>query len=187
MAYRLGVDVGGTFTDVLLINEDTGDTWREKVQSTPIDSSLGVLQGIDRVCATANINPTSISQIMHGTTVATNAILQGKGAKIGLVTTQGYRQMLQIGRSFGCGYLVVGQSGSAAFGRGKNQDVVGLKGSLYLAPHKLPQLLDLVVSLSWHDGPGQQPDLIGMSELVELVSDPVARYKDARHEGTANL
>ncbi len=105
MAYRLGVDVGGTFTDVLLINEDTGDTWREKVQSTPIDSSLGVLQGIDRVCATANIKPTSISQIMHGTTVATNAILQGKGAKIGLVTTQGYRQMLQIGRSFVPGIL----------------------------------------------------------------------------------
>ena len=105
MAYRLGVDVGGTFTDVLLINEETGDTWREKVQSTPLDSSLGVLQGIDRVCATANIRPTSISQIMHGTTVATNAILQGKGAKIGLVTTKGYRQMLQIGRSFVPGIL----------------------------------------------------------------------------------
>jgi N-methylhydantoinase A len=105
MAYRLGVDVGGTFTDVLLINEDTGDTWREKVQSTPNDSSIGVLQGIDRVCATANIKPTAISQIMHGTTVATNAILQGNGAKIGLVTTQGYRQMLQIGRSFVPGIL----------------------------------------------------------------------------------
>ena len=105
MAYRLGVDVGGTFTDVLLINEDTGDTWREKVQSTPVDSSLGVLEGIDRVCATANISPTSISQIMHGTTVATNAILQGNGAKIGLVTTKGYRQMLQIGRSFVPGIL----------------------------------------------------------------------------------
>ena len=105
MAYRLGVDVGGTFTDVLLIDEETGDTWRVKVQSTPLDSSLGVLQGIDRVCATADIRPTSISQIMHGTTVATNAILQGKGAKIGLVTTRGYRQILQIGRSFVPGIL----------------------------------------------------------------------------------
>ena len=105
MAYRLGVDVGGTFTDVLLINEETGDTWMEKVQSTPADSSLGVLQGIDRVCRTANIRPESISQIMHGTTVATNAILQGNGAKIGLVTTRGYKQMLQIGRSFVPGIL----------------------------------------------------------------------------------
>ena len=105
MAYRLGVDVGGTFTDVLLIDEETGDTWMEKVQSTPADSSLGVLQGIDRVCSTANIQPESISQIMHGTTVATNAILQANGAKIGLVTTRGYKQMLQIGRSFVPGIL----------------------------------------------------------------------------------
>ena len=105
MAYRLGVDVGGTFTDVLLIDEETGNTWMEKVQSTPVDSSLGVLQGIDRVCRIANIQPESITQIMHGTTVATNAILQSHGAKIGLVTTKGYKQMLQIGRSFVPGIL----------------------------------------------------------------------------------
>ena len=51
MAYRLGVDVGGTFTDLLLINEDSGDTYRAKVQSTPADSSIGIFQGIERVCA----------------------------------------------------------------------------------------------------------------------------------------
>ena len=100
MAYRLGVDVGGTFTDLLLINEDTGDTYRAKVNSTPADSSIGVLQGIEKICDTSGLDPTLITQIMHGTTVATNAILQGIGAKIGLVTTQGYRQVLQIGRSF---------------------------------------------------------------------------------------
>ena len=105
MAYRLGVDVGGTFTDLLLIDEESGNTWREKLQSTPADSSIGVLAGIDRVCATAGIKPGEISQIMHGTTVATNAILQGKGAKIGLVTTKGYGQMLQVGRSFVPGIL----------------------------------------------------------------------------------
>ena len=100
MTYRLGVDVGGTFTDLLLINEDSGETYRAKVNSTPADSSIGVLQGIEKVCATAGLDPTLITQIMHGTTVATNAILQGIGAKIGLVTTQGYRQVLQIGRSY---------------------------------------------------------------------------------------
>ena len=100
MVYRLGVDVGGTFTDLLLIDEDLGNTYRAKVQSTPSDSSIGVLQGIERVCTTAGVDPRMITQIMHGTTVATNAILQGKGAKIGLVTTRGYRQVLQIGRSF---------------------------------------------------------------------------------------
>ena len=100
MAYRLGVDVGGTFTDLLLINEDSGDTYRAKVQSTPADSSIGVFQGIERVCTTAGVDPGLITQIMHGTTVATNAILQGRGARIGLVTTRGYKQVLQIGRSF---------------------------------------------------------------------------------------
>ena len=100
MAYRLGVDVGGTFTDLLLINEDSGDTYRAKVQSTPADSSIGVFQGIERVCATAGVDPGLITQIMHGTTVATNAILQSRGARIGLVTTRGYKQVLQIGRSF---------------------------------------------------------------------------------------
>ena len=98
--YRLGVDVGGTFTDLLLIDEDNGDTFRAKVHSTPADSSIGVLNGISKVCSDAGVDPRNIAQVMHGTTVATNAILEGKGAKIGLITTKGYRQMLQIGRSF---------------------------------------------------------------------------------------
>ena len=100
MAYRLGVDVGGTFTDLLLMDEDTGNTYEAKVHSTPEDSSIGVLQGIERVCTTAGVNPAQITQIMHGTTVGTNAILQGQGAKLGLVTTKGYRQVLQIERAF---------------------------------------------------------------------------------------
>lgn len=100
MGYRLGVDVGGTFTDLLLIDEDSGDTYRAKVNSTPADSSIGVMEGIEKVCTTAGLDPTSITQVMHGTTVATNAILQGTGVRIGLVTTQGYRQVLQIGRSY---------------------------------------------------------------------------------------
>ncbi len=100
MSYRLGVDVGGTFTDVLLVNEATGDIHTAKVPSTPDDSSIGVLQGIDRVCTTAGVDAHEISHVMHGTTVATNTILTGSGAKVGLVTTEGYRQILQIARSF---------------------------------------------------------------------------------------
>jgi len=100
MSYRLGVDVGGTFTDLILVNELTGDFYSAKVPSTPHDSSLGVLNGIDRVCQTAGIDPTKITHVMHGTTVATNTILTHSGAKVGLVTTQGYRQVLQIARSF---------------------------------------------------------------------------------------
>ena len=100
MSYRLGVDVGGTFTDFLLINETTGETFRAKLPSTPADQSLGVLAGIEKICAIAGIRSTDISDLTHGTTVATNAVLEGKGARVGLITTAGYRQVLQIARSF---------------------------------------------------------------------------------------
>ncbi len=100
MSYRLGVDVGGTFTDLLLVNEKSGKTWSAKVPSTPADQSVGVLNGIQRVCERAGIDPKSIDHVMHGTTVATNTVLTGTGALCGLVTTKGYRQVLQIARSF---------------------------------------------------------------------------------------
>ena len=99
MSYRLGVDVGGTFTDLLLIDEAKGATFTAKVPSTPEDSSKGVLAGIDKVCETAGVSPQSISHVMHGTTVATNAMLTGNGARVGLAITRGYKQVLQIARS----------------------------------------------------------------------------------------
>ncbi|WP_197537351.1 hydantoinase/oxoprolinase family protein [Modestobacter italicus] len=100
MSYRLGVDVGGTFTDVLLVEEGSGRTWRAKTASTPADQSVGVLTGIGKACAEAGIELSEVASVLHGTTVATNAILEGKGATVGLVTTRGFRQVLQIARSF---------------------------------------------------------------------------------------
>jgi N-methylhydantoinase A len=100
MGYRLGVDVGGTFTDFLLLNELTGETHTAKVPSTPEDSSIGVLNGVDRVCRETGIDPTEIKLVMHGTTVATNAVLTGKGATVGLVTTAGFEDILQVARSY---------------------------------------------------------------------------------------
>ena len=100
MGYRLGVDVGGTFTDLLLINEQSGVTYTAKVPSTPEDSSIGVLNGIARICDESGIDPNEVNRVMHGTTVATNAVLTGKGAKVGLVTTAGYEDTLQVARSF---------------------------------------------------------------------------------------
>ena len=100
MSYRLGVDVGGTFTDLLLMNEQSGETYTAKVPSTPEDSSIGVLNGIARICGESGIDPSGVSRVMHGTTVATNAVLQGKGSVVGLVTTAGYEQTLQVARSF---------------------------------------------------------------------------------------
>lgn len=100
MAYRLGVDVGGTFTDMLLVDERSGKTYSAKVSSTPADQSIGVLNGLERVCERAGIKPDEIDHVMHGTTVATNTVLTGTGARVGLVTTRGFKQVLQIARSY---------------------------------------------------------------------------------------
>ena len=105
MTYRLGVDVGGTFTDFLLMNEESGETHTAKVPSTPEDSSIGVLNGVARICDESGIDPSQIKLVMHGTTVATNAVLTGKGATVGLVTTAGYEDTLQVARSFCSGGL----------------------------------------------------------------------------------
>ena len=99
MSYRLGVDVGGTFTDLLLFDEADGRFWRHKTPSTPHDSSEGVLTGVRAICDSAGVAAGDIELFLHGTTVATNAVLEGKGARVGLVTTKGYRQVLQIARS----------------------------------------------------------------------------------------
>lgn len=100
MGYRLGVDVGGTFTDLLLFDTDSGAFWRHKTPSTPHDSSEGILNGVTAVCAKAGITAGAIDYFLHGTTVATNAVLEGKGARVGLVTTEGYRDIMQIARSY---------------------------------------------------------------------------------------
>jgi N-methylhydantoinase A len=100
MSFRLGVDVGGTFTDLLLLDEDSGAFWRHKTPSTPSDSSIGILDGVNAICAKAGIAAADVEVFLHGTTVATNAILEGKGARVGLIVTEGYRQIMQIARSF---------------------------------------------------------------------------------------
>jgi N-methylhydantoinase A len=105
MSLKLGVDVGGTFTDLLLFDEDTGRQVRAKTPSTPADPSVGVLTGIDKVCRLASVSPAAISHIMHGTTVATNAVLEGKGARVGLITTEGFKQILHLARSWTPGPL----------------------------------------------------------------------------------
>src|SRR6187200_447639 len=99
MAYRLGVDVGGTFTDLFLVDDDRARQWRVKTPSTPRDPSDGVLTGVERICTEAGIAPGDLRNLVHGTTVATNAVLESKGARVGLVTTQGFGQILHLARS----------------------------------------------------------------------------------------
>ncbi len=102
MAYRLGVDVGGTFTDLFLVGDGNGDgggRFRVKTPSTPADPSEGVLTGVRRICEEAGIDVGEIRNILHGTTVATNAVLESKGARVGLITTVGFQQILHLARS----------------------------------------------------------------------------------------
>ena len=97
-SYRLGVDVGGTFTDGVLINESTGEVRITKVPSTPDDPSRAFLEATGRILREAAVDPKQVSYIVHGTTVATNAIIEGKVARTGFLTTEGFRDMLEIAR-----------------------------------------------------------------------------------------
>lgn len=98
MAYRLGIDIGGTFTDATLINEDTGETRISKVSSTPHDPSIAFLRVSERILREAQVAPREVRYVVHGTTVATNAIIEGKIARTGFITTEGFRDMLEIAR-----------------------------------------------------------------------------------------
>jgi N-methylhydantoinase A len=104
-SYILGVDIGGTFTDLLLVRVSDGAFFTAKVPSTPADLSIAVLNGIDRISSRHGIPAEQIRTVMHGTTVATNAVLTRGGVKVGLLTTKGYREVLHIGRSFVPGNL----------------------------------------------------------------------------------
>ena len=99
MAFRLGVDVGGTFTDLFLVNDEDDRSSGSRRPSTPADPSQGVLIGVERICAEAGIAPAELRNIVHGTTVATNAVLESKGARVGLITTTGFEQILHLARS----------------------------------------------------------------------------------------
>ena len=95
---RIGFDIGGTFTDVVLFDELTGKYLSAKVSSTPADPSVGAVEGIRKILSQSSLSGKMVTFLCHGTTVGTNAILEGKLAKTALVTTRGFRDVLEIGR-----------------------------------------------------------------------------------------
>ena len=97
-AHRLGIDTGGTFTDLVLMDEASGAIRLVKLASTPDDPSRAILQAIDRGLQESGNAATETKYLVHGTTVATNTIIEGKGAKTALLTTQGFRDVLEIAR-----------------------------------------------------------------------------------------
>ncbi|WHH58103.1 hydantoinase/oxoprolinase family protein [Petroclostridium sp. X23] len=96
--YRIGIDVGGTFTDVTLLNSETGKYYTYKLSSTPHDQSVAISNGTKETLDLYNVSPAEIEYFGHGTTVATNMIIERKGAKTALITTRGFRDLLEIGR-----------------------------------------------------------------------------------------
>src|SRR6516162_11240858 len=98
MAWRVGVDSGGTFTDICLFDERSGHVTVWKVASTPGDPSHAVAQAVAEALARAGAKARDVSYFGHGTTVATNALIQHRGAPTGLITSDGFRDLLEIGR-----------------------------------------------------------------------------------------
>src|ERR1051325_595468 len=96
-AVRVGVDIGGTFTDIVLRLAD-GTLRVSKVSSTPDDPARAVVDGLADLLGAAGVAPGDVVEVVHGTTVASNTILQKTGARIGLITTRGFRDVLEIGR-----------------------------------------------------------------------------------------
>ena len=97
-SYRLGCDIGGTFTDFVLVNDDTGEFFINKCLTTPGDPSEAVEQGIRGLTEQTDGFMPQVSELIHGTTLVINAIIERKGAKTGLITTKGFRDVLELGR-----------------------------------------------------------------------------------------
>jgi len=98
VSVRLAIDIGGTFTDATLIDEGTGSVSIAKVLTTPADPSQGFMQAVERALAKGGVEAGRVGFVVHATTVATNAIIEGKIARSGFVTTEGFRDLLEIAR-----------------------------------------------------------------------------------------
>jgi len=96
--YRVGVDIGGTFTDIFLLSEEGGEVAIGKVLTTPRNPAEAVVNGLRALLHEQGIAPAVVTHLVHGTTLITNAIIERKGAKTGLITTKGFRDALEIGR-----------------------------------------------------------------------------------------
>src|SRR5215471_13963786 len=99
MAWRIGVDIGGTFTDIALVEEETGRVGVVKVPTTPQDFAQGVIDGLRQGLERYRVDPAQVTLLAHATTIVTNALLEKKGAKAGFVTTRGFRDVLELRRS----------------------------------------------------------------------------------------
>ena len=95
--FRVGIDIGGTFTDLVMLDTRNGELFKEKVLTTPVDPSIGALEGLERILRSNRAAPGEVRHIIHGTTLVANAIIERRGASVALITTKGFRDILEIG------------------------------------------------------------------------------------------
>src|SRR3984893_15382954 len=95
--YRIGFDIGGTFTDFILLDTQRNDIRLHKCLTTPQDPSVGALEGLTELLQAAQLSLSDIGDVVHGTTLVTNALIERSGARLGLITTRGFRDILEMG------------------------------------------------------------------------------------------
>jgi len=108
--YRIGFDIGGTFTDFILLDEERSEIRLHKCLTTPADPSIGALAGLAELVEAAGIRLSEVGEIVHGTTLVTNALIERRGAKLGLITTEGFRDILEMGRCRSAWIATAGRS-----------------------------------------------------------------------------
>jgi N-methylhydantoinase A len=178
MAWRLGIDIGGTFTDVAIVDEDTGGIGVVKVPTTPGDFAQGVLAGLDKALAAGPIDPAAVALLAHGTTVVTNALLERKGARCGFIGTRGFRDLLELRRSSKASLYDLLQDGP---------DILVPRRFRFEITERIDAQGDVVVPLAEHEIPSlieaiQTADLeaVSVSLMFSFLNDAHERRLGAR-------
>ncbi|NTF10579.1 hydantoinase/oxoprolinase family protein [Agrobacterium rubi] len=179
---RVGVDVGGTFTDIVLERVHSNghrDVHVTKVSSTPHDQSEGVVQGVVKVCQIAGVSPDQVDQVLHGTTVATNMVIERDGAKVGMLTTRGFRDILHMGRhkrphNFSLQFDVPWQS----------KPLVRRRDRLPITERIMPPTGEIVVPLS-EDEVKAAAELFAKRELDAVIIGFLFSFLNDEHEQRA--
>ena len=157
MSWRIGVDIGGTFTDVVLVDEARGGIGVVKVPTTPRDFARGVLDALAAATASRGIAAADVTWLAHATTVVTNALLEGKGARIALITTRGMRDVLELRRSARASLYDLFQDAPAVLVprhlRLEVTERVDAQGAV-VAPLRIEELDDAVDFIKRHDVQG---------------------------------
>ena len=173
--FRIGCDIGGTFTDGVIMHEDSGDVWITKTPSTPADPSHGFARCIESLLDEAGARPRMVRHVFHGTTVATNAIIEQKTARTGLVTNEGFTDVLEIGRQQRAKLYDLQQERPVPLVPGRWR--LGVRGRMSAKGEELTPLD--------HDGVRAAGRKLARGGVKSIAVSFLNSYRDPRHEREA--